>query len=257
MATQSTAPAPQTRTGAGRVVAIILGTIVVLLGVIWLLATALQSEGNLQESFGPVERVTIRTNGHVDIRSGESTEVNVDRRWVLRQPEVSMSDEGGELRVIAECGWFGIRCRANVSATVPADAEVIVETSAGTVTVEGMTGGADVTTSAGGVEVDVTGPVVLHTSAGSVRGTVRDGDVDAATSAGSVDLEVLGEFTRISAVTSAGQIWLRVPDDQYRVDADTSAGDITTNVATDPDAERDIYARSSAGSITIDRTSDG
>ena len=106
------------------------------------------------------------------------------------------------------------------------------------------------------------------------RGLVRfeQGDPDAAafansrngttpktvlTEIGAVDLDVVGEFTRISAVTSAGQVRLRVPDEAYRVDADTSAGDITTNVATDPDADREIYARSSAGSITIDRRSGG
>lgn len=236
--------------------------VIVVLGLaaLWSLAgLGPRSSDTMTQTFQePVERVVVEVNGTVSIEAGSTTEVTLEREWLLfGEPTAELVLEDGVLRVTSECGLFGFGCQSHVTATVPAESAADVTTSAGNVTVTAIHGGLDLTTSAGNVAVeDVTGPASLRTSAGGISGDVTDGDVEATTSAGTIDMTVLGDFSSLSAVTSAGSVRLTVPDDVFRVEADTSAGSITTNLATDPDADRVIVARSSAGNVTIDRISE-
>lgn len=248
-------------TGARRWLGLVVLVVVVvgLAAVGFLAGLGPRSSDTLTETFQePIERVVVEVNGTVSIEAGSTTEVTLEREWLLfGAPTAEVTLEDGVLLVISECGQFGFGCQSHVTASVPTDAAVDVTTSAGTVTVTGIDGGLDLATSAGNVNVeDVTGPVSLRTSAGGITGDVTDGDVEATTSAGTIEMTVLGDFSSISAVTSAGSVRLTVPDDVFRVDANTSAGSVSTNVATDPDADRVIVARSSAGNITIDRISE-
>jgi len=235
------------------------GLLLLLIGLAALAWTVGRSTDTRTETFsGLIDRLVIEVNGRVTITADESAEVTVEREWLLTgAPAVDLTQDGGTLRVSADCGFMRWWCQTHVTATAPASAEVVVITVAGDVVVTGFESGVDLTTSAGNVVVDdIAGSASLRSSAGRIEGTVTDGNVDATTSAGRIELTVLGAFNRISAVTSAGAVVLTVPDDVYRVDADTSAGDIRTKVATDPDAAREIVARSSAGNITIDRASE-
>lgn len=242
---------------APRVLAMILGLVLVLIGLLALAWAVGRSTDTVNETFsGEIDELTIEVNGRVSLEAGDTTEVTVEREWIVAgAPDVDMTEDGGTLRISAQCGIFRFGCQTHVTATAPADARVVVETAAGNVTVTGFESGVDLTTSAGNVVVtDVAGPATLRSSAGRIEGDITDGNVDAETSAGRIELEVRGEFDRLAAVTSAGNVDLTVPDDIYRVDADTSAGNINTNVSTDPDASREIVARSSAGSINIERS---
>lgn len=255
MSTQQQPPATQPRTGP-RWVLWFVGVLFVLVGLgllAWNFARSSDSETQAFED--PIEQVSIDVNGSVTVSAGDTTDVTVEREWFLfGDPTVDLTVEDGVLRVVSDCGSIQILCRTNVTATVPADAPIEVQTAAGSIDVIGTSGGVDLTTSAGSVDVDeITGDAVLRSSAGGISGRITDGDVDARTSAGSIDLTVLGDWQTLSAVTSAGSIDLTVPDDAYAVDTDTSAGSVDTNIRTDPDASRRIRAESSAGSIQIDR----
>jgi hypothetical protein len=241
------------------VLAVTFGLVLLVVGLAALAWQVGRSTDTRTETFSaPIDRLVIEVNGRVTVDAAESAEVTVEREWLLRgAPSVELTQDGGTLRVSADCGFLRWWCQTRVTATAPADAEVVVITAAGDVVVTGFENGVDLTTSAGNVIVDsITGSALLRSSAGRIEGTITDGNVDATTSAGRIELTVLGDFNRISAVTSAGNVLLTLPDDVYQVDADTSAGNVRINVATDPDAAKEIMARSSAGNITIDRTTE-
>lgn len=254
--TQIPSEQPPRGSRVGRALAILAGIVLVLIGLTALVWNLARSEDTVSDSFtGDIDRVIISVNGRVDLTAGDEAAAQVEREWILREPDVIMEVEGGTLRIEADCSGFAdFGCMTHVEATAPAGAEVAVETAAGNVNVSGFQQGVDLTTSAGNIEVlGLVGPANLRSSAGRIVGDVTDGNVDARTSAGRIELDVSGEFSSLSAVTSAGNVVLTVPDVTYRVDADTSAGNVTLDVATDPDADRVIYARSSAGSITVQR----
>jgi hypothetical protein len=205
-----------------------------------------------------VGRLIVVTRGHVDVMAGDTVEVAVTRnRGWLPHPEASVEVASGELEIDGRCRYplfFDAGCTTDVQVTVPAETEVEVRTSSGKVTVAGVTAGVDLTTTAGGIEVDnVSGPARLVTSAGGISGDLGGGDIDATTSAGSIILDVTAPFQHLSAVTSAGSIELSVPDEVYDVDFSTAAGNVDLDVRTDPESERTIVTRTSAGGIRIGR----
>ena len=247
--TTETASAPRRRWPS-----VLFGIVLLILGLAAVGWFGLRSTDTVAETFeGSVSRVEVAVTGDVEVVAGDAVEAAVEREWLIfGAPEVELTLEGEVLRVEADCGFLRFWCRSNATVVVPSGAEVVADTAAGSIQATGTTGGVDLQTSAGTIDVDVAGPTHLRTSAGSIRGTITDGDVDAQTSAGTVDLTLVGEFGRISAVSSAGSVELEVPDDVYRVDADTSAGSVDiSGIATDPDATREIVARTSAGNITI------
>lgn len=243
------------RRGRGlRILAVFLGVtlaLIALAAVVWTLARSTDSRN---EAFGPtVDQVVVEgVNGRVTFDAGTSSDVTVKREWLFwSAPEVEITESEGILRITGDCGSL---CRIHVTGTAPAGTGVVVRTDAGSIDIDGLEGGVDLTTSAGNVTVtDVRGPATLRTDAGWIRGSVFDGDVEAHTSAGGIDLQVGGDFALASAETDAGSIRLSVPDDIYRVEAETSLGATNIDVRTDPDATRSIVARSDAGSVRIDR----
>lgn len=258
--TDTTAPKVQTRVRPRRRlrVLVVIGRLILLalaLAIAWIVLWTLGRSTDRQvETFSePIDQVIVEeVNGRVTFEAGTTTEVTVEREWLLTdRPEVLMVADNGTLRITAKCGAF---CQTHITGTAPAGAKIVVRTEAGYIDVTGFGGGVDLNTSAGNVNVTgINGPAKLRSDAGSIRGDISDGDVDAQTSAGGIDLVVLGDFSRISAVSDAGSVSLTVPDDVYRVDADTSVGRTEVNVSTAPDAARVIVARSDVGNVTIDR----
>lgn len=254
--TEPTLPSQPRRRRIGPWLWALVGLILLAGGFAAVLAIVPLSTDTAHQAFdGPVNRVVIEVTGKVAVTAADTTEVTMTRKWsLLGAPTTKMELDNGVLHITADCSVFRLRCTTDVNAAVPADAEVLVDTSAGGISVTGAVSGVDLTTSAGSVEVeDVSGGAMLRSSAGSIRGTLGDGDVDAETSAGAIDLDVSGSFQSLSAQTSAGFVDLKVPDRAYRVDAETSAGRTAIGVTTNPDSPIRIFARSSAGSITIGR----
>lgn len=259
--TKERAPEVRNRRRRGLwVMGVVAGLILVglVLTVAWAIVWTLgRSTDSVTETFaGTIDQVIIEdVNGTVTLEAGATTEMTARREWLLgNRPDVEMVQEGGTLRISADCGTW---CRTHVTGTSLAGARVVVRTGAGDVDLIGFQGGVDLVTSAGDVTVrGIRGPAVMRSDAGRIQGDVTDGDVDAETSAGGIDLQIRGEFSRVSAVSSAGSVQLGVPDEPYRVEAEASAGRTDVNVATDPEAAREIVVRSGAGNVTIDRLAD-
>jgi hypothetical protein len=233
-------------------VALIAAAVLIGAGLfLWLMPVSNASQTEVFE--GDVNMLVIEVTGGVSLQGGERTELTITKEWLFAgEPSVVTEHENGVARVTGKCSWWQIRCTTSVSGTVASDAIIEVTASAGSIEVSGTTGGVDLETSAGSVRADdVVGPARLESSAGNISGTITDGDVDAETSAGQIDLTVLGEFSSLSASTSAGNVDLTVTDDVYDVEADTAVGSVSVGVRTDPGAARQIFAESSAGSITI------
>ncbi len=221
--------------------------------------------------------LVVRTDGDVTVSVGEpGSDVEVVRvvQHGLRAPEHgartwSRDDRPGSpiVAVGADGSWTGVfltgecpevvsmRCSVNYSVVVPPETAVVVDSDGGAVRVDGVEGGVDARSSAGSIVVrDVSGRVIVRSEAGYVRGEeLRAVDVEARSSAGSVRLFFQVSPETVVAHSSAGRVEVVVPDDgtSYEVDASTEAGSDVVAIATDPDSDRSIRARSEAGDVLV------
>lgn len=200
------------------------------------------------------------SSGHVEIvgsPSGEtSLEFEVKSGW-SRDGNVEHEVDGDTLRIHGGCdtGIFpGLWCKSDVTVTVPADADIVAETSAGAVTVSGLSGSTELVAHSGDLTIkDQRGRLTAHASAGAVTVDGLDADVAKVTSsAGPVDVEAVQTPNSLDAESSAGDVTVRVPgDESYDVEADASVGDASVDVPTAHGSAHKIRAFSSAGSVTI------
>jgi DUF4097 and DUF4098 domain-containing protein YvlB len=182
-----------------------------------------------------VQRLNLRSkDGAIEVRGGDGP-VRVTETVTYRgsNPSTSHTVEDGTLNLRNEdCG----DCSVSYLVQVPAGTAVDVQTSAGKVSLSGLTGDVTVDTSAG--EIDGTGLRSAHTSAHGRAGKITLG-YDAAPST-------------VDARTSAGEVDISLPGGgPYAVDASTTAGSTRIGVPTDPAASRRITAHTTAGEIVI------
>ncbi len=178
---------------------------------------------------------------------------------ILKEHEVTLSQEGNEVRVVAKAirmtwrSWFGRQPNLSVryQITVPRKFEARLKSAAGSVEVADLQGSVEARSSAGALVFrKIAGPVDGHTSAGSVKATGCDGKLKLQTSAGSIDVTDYAG-TSVQADTSAGSISV---DLNHQPEGDctfrTSAGSIRVKLPATTAANLD--AKTSAGKITTD-----
>ncbi|TDE02203.1 DUF4097 family beta strand repeat-containing protein [Jiangella asiatica] len=199
-------------------------------------------------------------SGRVDVVGSPDGETTLDfsaRSGWLRDGGIDHEVDGTTLRVTGGCDsgvFLGLWCQSDVTITVPADAVVVAQVSAGTLSVSGLSAEAILESSAGDVLVsDHRGPVTAHSAAGSVELENVDASVVKATSsAGSVYVSAVTPPTSLDAESSAGDVTVEVPDDvTYDVETDSSIGDARVEVPTMSGARHEIRAFSSAGSVLV------
>jgi hypothetical protein len=175
--------------------------------------------------------------GRVDLRGGSSEGVVVivksTRDDVREKFEWKFESDGNTARVVArrpasERGFWGWlksdNYRLSFEVTVPTDTEVTVDTSGGSVRVEGIRGRVDADTSGGKIELTgIEGEVNADTSGGSIRVENITGDARLDTSGGGI--EAAGVRGSVWADTSGGSI--RIDDVEGDARADTSGGSIS------------------------------
>jgi hypothetical protein len=169
--------------------------------------------------------------------------------------------------------------------SMPAQYNLIIKTSGGSLSLSGMQGSTAASTTGGNVSIeDMVGPQEVKTSGGWISakniigdlfGTTTGGKITAeaiigavtlATTGGSVNVGVTGEFKGLSARTSGGDIVITIPKSaSATVDASTSGGGIscelpimTTVRSKDKTMQGTIngggltlFARTTGGSISI------
>ncbi len=129
-------------------------------------------------------------------------------------------------------GWGGSNASFSVSVSCPTFVHLNLDTSGGSIRVDGL----------------VEGDLVADTSGGSIKVTGGSGDLNLDTSGGSISVEqVLG---KVRADTSGGSIRIDyVGPKASDVNADTSGGGI--RIGLDPQGGYDINADTSGGSVSI------
>jgi DUF4097 and DUF4098 domain-containing protein YvlB len=240
----------------------IVGLVLVVLAAVsvvsWALRTTTTDSVSVAE---PYDRVEIDVSvGEVIIEARDGDDTTLAYRaesgpW--RDAEVSHRVDGGLLVIDADCGGFlqlsfGY-CRIDVTLTVPPDVDVVAKSSAGRVIATGLQGAADLSSTAGRVDVrDHAGQLRAHSSAGTVvvEGLASD-DAEISSSAGVVEVTAVEPPRNLVAESSAGEVRVRLPDEAYDLEADTSAGDVRIEVPTDPDSEYHVRVHSSAGDVTV------
>jgi hypothetical protein len=208
-------------------------------GVLWLVAvlgrTSEERRSTLPASGGRL--VVSAGSGDVLVVAGggDQVEVTAHLRYGLRAPRLEQTAGADGVRLSADCGFWALNCSVAYTVAVPAGLPVEARSSAGDVTVRGLSR-----------------PVRVQSSAGDVRGIgLRSTDVTAGSSAGDVRLSFTDAPRRVEARTSAGDVELLLPGGGYRVDADSGAGDVRVDVPQDPGSDRWIRARSSAGDVRV------
>ncbi len=144
-------------------------------------------------------------------------------------------------------------CNIDYTIEVPADLEVVVRAH-GSVRLSGLMSRVDVDTD-GTIEVDgLSGDVRLATEDGSIDGlSLSARTIEADNDHGSVRLRFAEPPRTVIATTDHGTVEVVLPetDVTYRVEVSTDHGTPSTQVRTDPEADRSITADSNHGDVTV------
>ncbi|AZQ72637.1 DUF4097 family beta strand repeat-containing protein [Streptomyces abikoensis] len=219
---------------------------------------------------GDVSAINLKDSGGViTVRPGRDKGVKIERtvHYSGDRPHPDQSVDGGVLSFDQGCS----DCFVDYTLTVPAATNVKIDTSGGTVKVQGVAK-VDVQASAASVSVaDVPGPVKVRGASGSVRLDALRGSVDVKTASGSINGTALrsadvvsrstsGETrlvfatapTSVKARTTGADLTLELPDGPYRV---RSGGSVPSSaritVPQSGTADRTIEAEAVSGQLQV------
>lgn len=199
-------------------------------------------------------------NGDVSILAGNPDRVDVERtlRWSDIRPTIDETWTGGTFQIRADCPSTASSrsrvCKVDHVVQVPAAAATTVRTAAGKIEVRDIDAELSLSTAAGAIILaDVSGPVSARSSAGDVSGTgLRSHEVEIRVDTGTVDLRFDTAPDQVSVEATAGRVTIEVPPgDPYQVRVNTTVGVERVEVAHDPDADRLIEVRTTAGEVEI------
>jgi hypothetical protein len=204
-----------------------------------------QSERSTTPLTGSVRQVVLGTNvGDVHVRAarpGEDSRLIRHDDWTFERAVVTSSIASGVLTVDTPCpDWGPVMqfCAVDFDLVVPAAASVVIRTDTGDLSVRGMAGTVQASTSTGDISM-------VDLLAADVRATSSTGDVSVA---------LARPPTSVQARTSTGDVRVVVPDDgsTYRLlSSSSSVGTRTVRVPTDPESTRMIDVSTSVGDISV------
>ncbi len=189
------------------------------------------SGSSIRASVGPAG------TARISLKETVRTDDAVEAEKLRQQFEVTCTQEGAEVRLVVKekkRSGFGWGSRRKVEfrpeITVPADVRLDLDTSGGSITVEGeMKERVEADTSGGRIEVAGGTSLNLDTSGGSIQVGRALGELRADTSGGSITVGYVGpEATNVNLDTSGGSIHVGVdPAARLAIVADTSGGSVT------------------------------
>jgi hypothetical protein len=210
------------------------------------------------------QHLVVRGSGDLEISASTDGRVHVHTavRYGLYRPRLVQESTPDGVLLDGGCrGWIGFNsCTVDYAVQVPREFTVEVHSTAGDVSVAGLSGSVSVSTTAGDVSADQdTGPITLSTHAGDVRAThLGSRTVTATTHAGDVQLTFTAPPGTVTARTSAGDIDVAVPagtEGGYLVTATSNAGDEHVDSRLQSATSwRRITASSSAGDVSVHPT---
>jgi Putative adhesin len=247
-------------TGRNRGIAVGISVLLIVVGGLGLLR-AIGGERTSTEVFPAADTVVVTTGaGDVDLVATDRDDVSVRleaRQSWPRQTALESDVSGDTLTLRTECSGVALplsQCSGDLVVELPADVAAEVETGSGEVRLTGVTGDVAVETGAGGVTLsDAPGQVTLRTGSGDIRvdglgssgGSLRTGS-------GSIEVDAESEPDELTTETGSGDVLIVLPGGTpYAVDADTGSGEESIEVATDPDSDHRIVARTGSGNIEV------
>ncbi len=231
--------------------------------------------------------VVTSENGSIDVEAGPAGTIRV-QATLRNAPRVQyeVSEDGDTVTVEAEVDSGARNAGADIVVTAPTETEVELETSNGSIEVQGLEASGTLRTSNGRVVMkDIRGDLDVRTSNGPIEVTSMEGVGTLATSNGAVTLaEVKGAFDVDTSngnisfsgeMTAGGENRLETSNGSVTVelegtpsvklDASTSRGEVSSElpieasrtqkqrlVGTIGDGEAELFIRTSNGSVTIE-----
>lgn len=229
-ASSSKEPRRRFRVGPWLVLGGVLVVVTVAATAFGVLGSVGVDRGDRSDSYAGVGALEIenRTGGDVSLTSG-GDEVLVERTLrgtPLTEPDDSVEVDGDVLDVEAECDgipFFG-SCAVSYEITVPEGIRVDVETVSGRISVDGLDGELELSTTSGAVRVsDNVGDVDVETTSGRIELDGVRGAVEAESVSG--DIVVAGRGESLTASTTSG----RVDASEFEaetVSAESTSGDV-------------------------------
>lgn len=168
-------------------------------------------------------------------------------------PRLHWSTSGSAIALGLTCAPLPGSCSLRARIAVPPEVRVTAADRSGSIRASGLRAGADLSTSAGDVEVsDVGGDLNLGSSSGSVIGVGLLSKVAVANDqSGDITLRFAVEPDRVQVGDQSGDISLIVPRHPYKVSTQADSGTTTVDVPTDPSSHNVISAVDQSGDIRI------
>ena len=247
-------------TGRDRGIAVAISVVLVVVGGLGLLR-AVGGERTITEVLPAADTVVVTTgSGDVDLVATDREDVSVRleaRQTWPRRVTLETDASGGTLTLSTECSGVALplsQCSGNVVVELPPDVAAQVETGSGEVRLGGVSGDVAVQTGSGDVVVSgASGRLTLRTGSGDVEveGLRRSGGT-LRTGSGSIEVVAEDEPDELAAETGSGNVLIVLPGDTpYAVDVETGSGEEDIQVATDPDSDHRIVARTGSGDIEL------
>ncbi|HEY5551987.1 MAG TPA: DUF4097 family beta strand repeat-containing protein [Opitutaceae bacterium] len=208
------------------------------------------SGGSISVKVGDAGRIVLKVEQIVKV----STEAEADA--VLADYDITAEADGDTVKFITESkrkGWSWSdmgrsKLRQKVYLIVPADTHLNLDTSGGSIGIDGeISGTVRADTSGGSINVDGgTGDMNLDTSGGSITVGRALGKLRADTSGGSIRVAYVGpNATDVNCDTSGGSIHVGVdPSGNFDLNADTSGGRVSVvGLPFEPTVQSRTHAR--------------
>lgn len=243
-ATTETVSPPRRRRGLKLFIAVI-GVLLLVVGGLWLLGVATQATELSEDTVAAegVDRVLVQLeSGRIEVVVEERPDIaitteRVSSAWNDPQSSVDVAD--GTLAATGECEstFFVSNCAVNYRIAVPQDmiTQLDITTTAGQIEIRGSAADLNARTTAGAIRlIDYSGP-----------------SADLRTTSGGVNVQAVTPPESLSVETTAGGVGITVPDVGYQVSTDTTVGGIDVTVRQDPESDRSIAVKTTAGGISI------
>ena len=174
--------------------------------------------------------VQLAVHKHAQVLNGSSAQAELNAMHVTTTQSGNVIDietEGNGVSEFLQHRWM------DLTITVPANSDLDLTTSAGDVSVSGVSGAMDITSSAGDVTLNnsvLEENSTIHSDAGDIKVNSVAGEAHTSidTNAGDVDFKgSLGSGADLQVQTDAGDISLRLPaSTNAHLDATANVGDI-------------------------------
>lgn len=215
-----------------------------------IIGPTMRTEGSAELDASITEVRIDSSSGSVKVSGGDDDEASLE--WAVstranRTIGPTYSIDGSTL-VLNGCGRW---CSVDYTVRVPEGVDVTGRTANGSIDLSDV-GEVDMRTTNGKITLDgVSGRVQASSSNGRIEGEGLVGTgIEVSTSNGSIELE-LASAQDVSAESSNGAIEVRVPDGSYRVETQTSNGREEVRIPKSDTGRFLIDLRTSNGPITV------